>query len=154
MSLPPTDQALLASLARLAGATRDDEALGLVLRHFKADSGTLHRLREGVLALSAHSPGIPEPVLAAVRSVPIGKGMAGLAAERRVPVTACNLQTDTSGDVRPGARATGLRGSIVVPMLDGDVLHGTLGIGNRDEREFSAEERALLLAAGAVLARA
>ena len=154
MSLSPTDQALLEALARLTGPTRDDEALRLVLRHFRADSGTLHRLREGVLALSAHSPGIPEPVLAAVRSVPIGKGMAGLAAERREPVTACNLQTDTSGDVRPGARATGLRGSIVVPLLAGDEVRGTLGIGNRDEREFSTEERALLLAAGAVLARA
>ena len=154
MSFPPTDQALLEALERLAGARRDEEALLLVLRHFRADSGTLHRLRDGVLALSAHSPGIPEPVLAAVRSVPIGKGMAGLAAERREPVTACNLQTDTSGDVRPGARATGLRGSIVVPMLAGDDVRGTLGIGNREEREFSDAERALLLAAGAVLARA
>ena len=36
-------------------------------------------------------------------------------AERAEPVTACNLQTDTSGDVRPGARATGLQGSICVP---------------------------------------
>jgi len=154
MSLPPTDQALLENLARLAGPKRDEEALTLVLRHFKAESGTVHRLRAGLLALSAHSPGIPEPVLAAVRSVPIGKGMAGLAAERRMPVTACNLQTDTSGDVRPGARATGLKGSIVVPLLAGDELHGTLGIGNRNEREFTDAERALLLAAGAVLARA
>jgi len=154
MQLSPTDQALLTSIERLTGARRDEEALLLVLRHMRADSGTVHRLRDGVLVLAAHSPGIPEVVLAAVRTVPIGKGMAGLAAERREPVTACNLQTDTSGDVRPGARATGLRGSIVVPLLAGEDLRGTLGIGNRDEREFTAEERALLLAAGAVLARA
>lgn len=154
MQFSPTDQALLTALERLAGARRDEEALLLVLRHLRADSGTVHRLRDGVLVLVAHSPGIPEVVLAAVRSVPIGKGMAGLAAERRAPVTACNLQTDASGDVRPGARATGLRGSIVVPLLAGEELHGTLGIGNRDEREFTDVERALLLAAGAVLARA
>ena len=149
----PVDQTLLARLAELAGAGRDQEALALVLTHFRASSGTLHRLREGALHLAAHSPGIPPPVLALIRVVPIGKGMAGLAAERKAPVTACNLQTDTSGDVRPGARATGLKGSLVVPLLAGDALRGTLGIANQEEREFSAAETELLLSAGRVLAQ-
>ncbi|MEQ1892567.1 MAG: GAF domain-containing protein [Planctomycetota bacterium] len=147
------DQAFLARLAQLSGARCDEDALALVLQHFRAASGTLHRLRDGVLQLSAHSPGIPPQVLEVIRVVPIGKGMAGLAAERRAPVTACNLQTDQSGDVRPGARATGLKGSLVVPLLADGELHGTLGIGNLEEREFTPAETELLLAAGGVLAR-
>jgi len=87
-------------------------------------------------------------VLAVVREVPWGKGMAGLAAERARPVDACNLQTDSSGDVRPGARATGLQGAIVVPLLQGDRVVGTLGVGCRVERSFSAEETDWLLEHG------
>jgi len=153
VSPSPADTELLARLDALAGARRDEEALALVLAHFRAASGTLHRLRAGVLALSAHSPGIPPPVLEQIRLVPVGKGMAGLAAERKAPVTACNLQTDTSGDVRPGARATGLKGSLVVPLLADGEVRGTLGIGNQEEREFTPAETELLLAAGRILAR-
>lgn len=125
-------------------------ALKLVLAHFAAESGTVHALgADGLLHLRAHSEGMPPPVLEIIRTIPVGKGMAGLAAERRAPVTACNLQTDTSGDVRPGARATGLQGSIVVPLLRDDASIGTLGIANREERTFApAEVDALLTVAG------
>jgi GAF domain-containing protein len=78
--------------------------------------------------------------------------MAGLAVERRQPVDACNIQTDVSGDVRPGARATGLQGSIVVPMLRGDMAVGALGVANRRERTFTPEETAFLMDVGRVLA--
>lgn len=130
------------------------EALALVIAHFGADSGTLHFLEDGQLHLAAHSAGLPPPVLELIRVIPIGKGMAGLAVERRAPVTACNLQTDSTGDVRPGARQTGLKGSIVVPVLRGDEVVGALGIANHAERDFSEGEVELLLAAGRALAGA
>lgn len=130
-----------------------DRALARVLQHFGADSGTIHVLEaDGVLHLAAASAGIPAIVLDTVREVAVGKGMAGLAVERRQPVNACNLQTDASGDVRPGAKATGLQGSIVVPMLRGEIAVGALGIANHREREFSDEEAALLLAIARALA--
>ena len=129
-----------------------DAALALTLEEFRAESGTIHWLEGGVLKLRACSAGMPAPVLAMIQVIPVGKGMAGLAAERRAPVTACNLQTDQSGDVRPGARATGLQGSIVVPMLRGERVIGTLGIANRGERTFHADEVELLLAAGRTIA--
>jgi len=139
-------------LLRLREAARGPEpyrtALSLTVEHLRAESGTLHLLEGGELHLRAHTPGIPPPVLDVIRVIPIGKGMAGLAVERRAPVTACNLQTDTSGDVRPGARATGLQGSIVVPILKGERALGALGVANRAERTFTPEEIALLLAAG------
>jgi len=149
----PPDVAFLEKLAALRAERASLEvALAHVLAHFEAESGTIHGLVERELHLRAHSRGIPPPVLEVIRVVPVGKGMAGLAVERRAPVTACNLQTDTSGDVRPGARATGLRGSIVVPILDADEPVGALGIANREERVFSPREVDLLLSTGRVLA--
>lgn len=152
-SFAPADQAFLERLAALrADSDPFQAALALTLAHFRAESGTIHGLSQGLLELRAHSAGMPPPVLEVIRRIPVGKGMAGLAVERAEPVTACNLQTDTSGDVRPGARATGLQGSIVVPVLDGARPAGALGIANRAERVFDAREVALLLAAGRVLA--
>jgi signal transduction protein with GAF and PtsI domain len=134
-------------------AANPDEALRLIIAHFKADSGTIHMLgADGVLHLEAASRGIPEVVLNTVRTVPVGKGMAGLAVQRKQPVDACNIQTDTSGDVRPGAKATGLQGAIVVPILRGHDAVGALGIANRQERVFTAGEIEELLAAARLLA--
>ena len=95
---------------------------------------------------------MPPPVLETIRLIPVGKGMAGLAVERREPVTACNLQTDQSGDVRPGAKQTGLQGSIVVPLFAGERAVGSLGVGSQAERDFDEDEVALLLEAGRALA--
>jgi len=118
-----------------------------------ADSGTIHFLHgDGMLHLAAATKGMPEAVLAIIRTIPVGKGMAGLAVERAQPVDACNIQTDTSGDVRPGAKATGLAGSIVVPIFDGETVVGALGVGNRAERTFTPDEIARLLAEGRQLA--
>ena len=77
-----------------------------------------------------------------------------LAVERAEPVTACNIQTDTTGDVRPGAKATGMQGAIVVPVLAGERAVGALGIANRHERTFSVEETALLTEIGRRIAAA
>src|SRR5215213_4849674 len=102
----------------IAEAGTLDDALTSIVRCLKADTGTVHFLAEdGLLHLAAATPGLPEAVLFAIRTIPVGKGMAGLAVERRRPVDACNIQTDQSGDVRPGARATGLSGAVVVPIF-------------------------------------
>ena len=131
------------------------EALDRILERMRADSGTIHLLgADGVLHLKAASAGIPPFVLETIKDVPVGKGMAGLAVERKQPVDACNIQTDDSGDVRPGARATGLQGSIVVPMFRGEEAVGALGVANRQERTFTDAETDLLVEIGKVLARA
>lgn len=139
---------------RSALKARDlQEALRLTIQHFGADTGTIHLLEpDGVLHLKAASAGIPEPVLQAVQLVPVGKGMAGLAVQRKEPVSVCNLQLDASGNVRPGARATGMEGAIVVPVFSGNQAVGALGIANRDARTFTAEETALLVDVGRALA--
>jgi L-methionine (R)-S-oxide reductase len=129
------------------------ETLGRILSELDADSGTIHVLgADGVLHLQAASAGIPQVVLDTIKDVPVGKGMAGLAVERKQPVNACNIQTDATGDVRPGARATGLQGSVVVPMLRGGEAIGALGVATRRERTFTAVEEQLLVEVGKVLA--
>jgi L-methionine (R)-S-oxide reductase len=54
--------------------------------------------------------------------------------------------------MRPGARATGMEGAIVVPVFDGARVVGALGIANRGERTFSEDEKNALIAAGRALA--
>jgi GAF domain-containing protein len=146
------DQRLRAALARGTDDERFAAALAVVQGAFGAHMGTLHRLGDDEhLHLVAASPGIPEAVLAASRRIPIGKGIAGEAAATAKPVSLCNLQTDTSGVARPGAKATGLGGSLCVPAFDGERVVGTLGIGWMGERAIGDDESATLLAAGRVI---
>ena len=119
--------------------------LAASLRHFGCQAGTVHLLRDGLLQLVAHE-GLPPHIAQIAATVPIGKGIAGIAAERREPITICNLQTDTSGQARPAAKSTGMEGSIAVPMLVGDDLRGVLGIAKATAHDWSADEQALLLA--------
>lgn len=143
-------------LRGIAAAARDGDparALALTVEALGADTGTLHFLgADGHLHLGATGGGIPPFVMEQIRVIPVGKGMAGLAVERREPITACNIQTDTSGDVRPGAKATGLEGAICVPVLSGARAVGALGVANRAERTFTDDEQALLLDIGRELA--
>ena len=136
------------------GSLPPPEALSRVLAALDAETGTVHRLRpDGLLHLEQHCGGIPDALLPAIRRIPVGKGMAGLAAERVEPVQVCNLQTDASGTARPGARTTGMRGSICVPMMKGGELVGVLGVAVGCERDFSDSEADWLLKAGAILAQ-
>ncbi|MBE7497143.1 MAG: GAF domain-containing protein [Verrucomicrobiaceae bacterium] len=121
------------------------EFLDQTIATFDCMTGTLHRLdpADGHLKLVAHR-GIPEALMPVIQSIPVGKGIAGAAAQRKEPVELCNLQTDTSGVAKPGAKQTQVQGSLAVPVLDGGRLCGTLGIGKAVAYEFSAEEKARL----------
>lgn len=87
-----------------------------------AVAGSVHIQRGRDLYLVAHL-NLPAPVVSAVEHVPEGKGMAGQAQVRRVPVQTCNLQSDTSGDVRPAARAVQAQAAVALPVFapDGSV---------------------------------
>lgn len=128
--------------------------LEAVVTHFACPVGTVHLLQkdDGMLHLAAQR-GLPPPVLDKVQVIPIGKGMAGIAAERRQPVQVCNLQTDSSGVARPGAKMTQMEGSLAAPMLDGDRLAGVFGIAKPVAYDFTAAEQQLLLDVGSAIAR-
>lgn len=127
--------------------------LASILADFGCQTGTIHLTGEdGELKLKAQV-GVPDFIVPKIASIPFGKGIAGCAAERKGPVQLCNLQTDTSGVARPEAKATGVNGSLAVPVLsaDGRVL-GVIGIGKVVPYEFSPTETARLEARAALLA--
>ena len=104
-----------------------------------AIAGSIHRHADALLVLDA-AVGLPPSVLEAVRTVPSGKGMAGLAWERGCPVQTCNLQTDATGDVRPGARAVDARAAVALPIYDGaGALRAVVGFAFVDERTLDPE---------------
>lgn len=124
-----------------------------VLADFDCVTGTLHRFdtTDQHLKLVAQQ-GIPEVLMPVVQSIPMGKGIAGAAAETRQPVEMCNLQTDGSGVAKPGAKQTQVQGSLAVPVLNGERLCGTLGIGKMVPYDFTPEEKNRLLAVAAEVA--
>src|SRR5690349_20463552 len=105
-----------------------------------ATSGTIHLARDGGLRLAA-AVNIPPPVQQVVAWVPCGKGMAGLALERHEPILTCNLKEDSSGNVKPGAKAVDARAAVAIPVDDaaGNV-RAVVGIAFPDERDFSAAD--------------
>lgn len=112
-------------------------------------AGTVH-LRDSAgdapLALKA-SVNIPPKVQEIVAAIPKGKGMAGLAWERDEPVHTCNLKDDTSGDVRPGAKAVDANAAVAIPIHDpSGAIRGVVGIAYMGERDITSGELAALTA--------
>lgn len=107
-------------------------------------AGTVH-VRKGEDLLLEAAVNIPPPVIEKVRTVPNGKGMAGLALERDDIVHTCNLKDDDSGDVRPGAKAVDANAAAAIPVhAEGGAVRGVVGIAFMGERDIDAEELARL----------
>lgn len=119
------------------------------IRHFDCSTGTLHLLKPGtsILELQAQK-GIPDFLMPKVSAIPIGKGMAGIAAERMKPVEMCNLQTDASGVARPAAKETKVEGSLAAPLIHRGKLYGTIGIAKPVSYDFTEEEISSLMDIG------
>jgi hypothetical protein len=114
-----------------------DRWLAEFLSRHGAVSGTVHLHENGGLRLAA-AANIPEPVQRIVAWVPNGKGMAGLALQRGVPVDTCNLKEDTSGAVKPGAKAVDAKAAVALPVKDAaGQVRAVVGIAYPDERQFS-----------------
>ncbi|MCB0689263.1 MAG: GAF domain-containing protein [Saprospiraceae bacterium] len=130
------------------------ELLVEVISHFDCTTGTIHFLDKetSLLKLQAEH-NIPAFLIPKLSQIPIGKGMAGIAAQRREPVEMCNLQTDESGVARPAAKETKVEGSIVVPLMLDDTLYGTLGIAKPIPYDFTEEEINDLLSIGQEMCR-
>ena len=129
-----------------------DAILGLVLEAFRSETGTLHLLdaRSRVLHLAAHR-GLPAAMLDAIRSIPVGKGIAGQTVARGEPVTLCNLQTDSGGVALPGARQSGVGAALCVPLRRGERPVGTLGIGTVRTDPYTPEQTKALQEIGNLL---
>lgn len=132
-------------------ASTDQSFLEALLRAHGAVAGTVHRREGDDLVLTA-AQNIPPPVRTTVARVPKGKGMAGLAFERVEPVQTCNLQTDKTGDVRPGAKAVGAQAAVALPVVDAKgAVRAVVGLAWMGERELAREELETLRAAARAL---
>ena len=103
-------------------------------------AGTVHLRSGDVLQITA-AVNIPPPVIELVRTIPKGKGMAGLAWERDAPVHTCNLKTDATGDVRTGAKAVDANAAVAIPIHDAaGQVRGVVGIAYMGERDITQEQ--------------
>ncbi len=118
-----------------------EKVLRETLQQFRSETGTIHVLdAEKQLLHLTTQIGLPPQVLEIVKTIPVGKGIAGQVAAQNKPVSICNLQTDSSGAAKPGAKQTGVGGALCVPIRTGDKLTGTLGIGTVRPYEYTADE--------------
>jgi hypothetical protein len=111
----------------------------LLARHH-AIAGTVHVVRGDQLEIAA-AVNIPPPVQQATATIPMGKGMAGLAWQRDQPVQTCNLQEDRTGAVKPGAKAVGGKAAVALPVHDpAGTIRAVVGLAWLDERELGDAE--------------
>ncbi len=128
-------------------ATETDTWLAALLDHVGAVAGTVH-VREGDGLRLVSAVNIPEVVRQTVAFVPNGKGMAGIALDTGRPVQTCNLKDDTSGNVRPGAKAVSAKAAVAMPIRDGSGhIAAVVGVAFNDERELPEREIADLMEA-------
>jgi hypothetical protein len=125
--------------------------LELLITKLGAIAGTVHVQRGADLYLTA-AHNIPPGVVAIVARVPHGKGMAGVAQVRKQPVQTCNLQTDETGNIKPGAKAVNAQAAVALPVLDDeDGVRAVVGIAWSHEAEIGkAEEQAMMELAAAL----
>lgn len=131
-----------------------DKILKDIISYFDCSTGTLHFLEEesGLLKLKSQV-GIPPFLIPKLETIPIGKGMAGIAAERKQPVEMCNLQTDNSGVARPAAKETKVEGSLAAPLLLNGKLYGTLGVAKPTSYDFTEDEKNAIMAIGEMICK-
>ncbi len=125
--------------------------LETIVAELGAVAGTVHVQRGDDLYLTA-AHNIPPNVVAIVAQVPHGKGMAGVAQVRKQPVQTCNLQTDETGNIKPGAKAVDAQAAIALPVLDSaGAVRAVVGIAWSKEGEIGpAEEQSMMKVAAAL----
>lgn len=131
-----------------------ERVLSETLKAFDCSTGSIHVIdaSSDTLHIKAHK-GIPDFLLPKMTVIPVGKGMAGVAAQRLEPVQICNLQTDDSGIARPSAKDTKVEGAMTAPMMLNGKLFGTLGIAKSVPYDFTDEETSMLMEVGEALAK-
>ncbi len=132
-----------------ADAKSMQDWLSNYLRGCGGVAGTVH-LREGAGLTLGAAVNIPPPVQEAVRWVPNGKGMAGLALKNGEPVQTCNLKEDESGRVKPGAKAVAAQAAIAFPVRDATgAIVAVVGVAFMEERAINQPEIDRLLQSAA-----
>ena len=122
-----------------------------LLHRHHAVAGTVHVVRGDALAITG-AINIPPKVQEITAQIPMGKGMAGLAWRDDKPIQTCNLKEDTSGAVKPGAKAVDARAAVALPVHDGSgTVRAVVGLAWMHDRELGADELAAIARDAATL---
>jgi hypothetical protein len=123
----------------------NDWLRGLLARH-EAVAGTVHVVKGDMLVIAgAHN--IPPKVQEVTATIPLGKGMAGLAWQHDKPIQTCNLKEDDSGAVKPGARAVDAKAAVALPIHDpSGTIRAVVGLAWMHDDELSDETLAKIAA--------
>ncbi len=125
-----------------------DERFTIWLRDFlsrhRAIAGSVHLVDGDQLSIAA-AHNLPPKVIELTAKIPLGKGMAGLAWQHDKPIQTCNLKEDTSGAVKPGAKAVDGKAAVALPVHDqSGKVRAIVGLAWLDERELPADELAAI----------
>ena len=121
-----------------------DERFTTWLRDFltrhRAVAGSVHVVDGDQLSIRA-AVNLPPKVIELTSTIPLGKGMAGLAWQHDKAIQTCNLKDDTSGVVKPGAKAVEGKAAVALPVHDqSGMVRAVVGLAWMDERELPADE--------------
>ena len=110
---------------------------GLLARH-EAVAGTVHVVKGDVLVIAA-AVNIPPKVQEITATIPLGKGMAGLAWQHDKPIQTCNLQGDNTGAVKPGAKTVDAKAAVALPIHDpSGTIRAIVGLAWKHDHELSS----------------
>ncbi len=138
------------SVAPMLDASLTEWLRAFLGRH-QAVAGTVHVVRGDVLVIAA-AVNIPPKVQEVTATIPLGKGMAGLAWQHDKPIQTCNLQEDTSGQVKPGAKAVNAQAAVAMPVhAQAGAVRAVVGLAWMDERERMGPELAVIAKDAATL---
>src|SRR5258706_3331508 len=113
------------------------EWLRSLLGRHAAVAGTVHVVRGDILAITG-AVNIPPKVQEVTAEIPLGKGMAGLAWQHDKAIQTCNLKADTSGAVKPGAKAVDGKAAVPLPVHDGSgTVRAIVGLAWMDGRQLT-----------------
>jgi L-methionine (R)-S-oxide reductase len=117
-----------------------NEWLRALLGRHKAVAGTVHVVRGDMLTI-AGAINIPPKVQEVTATIPIGKGMAGLAWQHDKPIQTCNLKDDNTGAVKPGAKAVDAKAAVALPIHDGSgTVRAVVGLAWMHDNELTKPE--------------
>jgi L-methionine (R)-S-oxide reductase len=117
-----------------------NEWLRALLGRHKAVAGTVHVVRGDMLTI-AGAINIPPKVQEITATIPIGKGMAGLAWQHDKPIQTCNLKDDNTGAVKPGAKAVDAKAAVAMPIHDGSgTVRAVVGLAWMHDHELTKAE--------------
>jgi len=125
-----------------------DEAITTWLRELLARhaavAGTVHHVHGDVLVITG-AVNIPPKVQEVTATIPLGKGMAGLAWQHDKPIQTCNLKDDTTGAVKPGAKAVDAKAAVALPVHDGSgTIRAIVGLAWMHENELTDAQLAAI----------